>query len=152
MIEKRKIDNRNEAGEHAGRGNGRKGAGIDSIMRDLASFSSASPPRDDDRRGKLDEGLLVCGACRSTLIYPADCEERDRDHWHVELWCPDCGHHKWALFDIDMLDGLDRELDRAEAEIEADLACLTRANMADYVNRFVAALDADAIEPEDFTA
>jgi hypothetical protein len=49
-----------------------------------------------------------------------------------------------------MLDALDRELDRAEAEIEADLECLARANMADYVTRFVAALDAGAIEPEDF--
>jgi hypothetical protein len=50
-----------------------------------------------------------------------------------------------------MLDALDRELDRAEAEIEADLACLTRAHMADYVTRFVSALDAGAIEPDDFT-
>jgi hypothetical protein len=49
-----------------------------------------------------------------------------------------------------MLDALDRELDRAEAEIEADLACLIRANMADYVTRFVSALDAGAIEPDDF--
>jgi hypothetical protein len=30
-----------------------------------------------------------------------------------------------------MLDALGRELDRAEAEIEADLACLTRAHMAE---------------------
>jgi hypothetical protein len=51
-----------------------------------------------------------------------------------------------------MLDVLDRELDRAKAEIEADLARLTRANMADYLARFVSALDAGAIEPEDFTA
>jgi hypothetical protein len=51
-----------------------------------------------------------------------------------------------------MLDALDRELDRAEAEIEADLACLTHAQMADYVTRFVSALDAGAIEPDDFRA
>jgi hypothetical protein len=50
-----------------------------------------------------------------------------------------------------MLDALDCELDRARAEIEADLARLTRADMADYVTRFVAALDAGAIEPADFT-
>jgi len=50
-----------------------------------------------------------------------------------------------------MLDALDRELDRAEDEIEADLARVTSGNMADYMTRFVAALNADAIEPEDFT-
>jgi hypothetical protein len=49
-----------------------------------------------------------------------------------------------------MLDALDRELDLAEAEVEADLECLSRANMADYVRRFVAALEASAIEPQDF--
>jgi hypothetical protein len=51
-----------------------------------------------------------------------------------------------------MLDALDRELALAEAEIEADLARLTRADMADYATRFVSALDAGAIEPADFTA
>jgi hypothetical protein len=51
-----------------------------------------------------------------------------------------------------MLDALDREIDRAEAHVQADLAWLTRANMTDYLTRFVSALDAGAIEPEDFTA
>ncbi|MBV8948536.1 MAG: hypothetical protein JO286_09705 [Solirubrobacterales bacterium] len=98
------------------------------------------------------ECLLVCGGCRSRLMYPAGCEEHGREHWYIELKCPSCGGGTWALFDIDMLDALDCELDQAEAEIEADLARLTRANMADYVTRFVSALDAGAIEPEDFTA
>ena len=99
---------------------------------------------------KLDEDLLVCRRCRSRLMYPADSEEQGRDHWRVEMRCPECGGREWARFDVEMLDALDRELERAQAEIEADLACLTRANMADYVNRFVSALDAGAIEPEDF--
>jgi hypothetical protein len=94
----------------------------------------------------------VCGGCGSRLMYPADCEEHGRDHWYIVLKCADCADRKGARFDVEMLDALDRELDRAEAEIEADLACLTRANMADYVTRFVSALDAGAIEPEDFTA
>jgi dihydrofolate reductase len=118
----------------------------------LTSLLSASPPIADTRAARLDEGLLVCGGCRSRLMYPADCEERGRDHWHIELRCPDCGARGWALFDVEMLDALDRELERAETEIEADLACLTRANMADYVARFVSALDAGAIEPDDFAA
>jgi hypothetical protein len=86
------------------------------------------------------------------LVYPADCEEHGRDRWYIELKCADCGGREWAWFDIEMLDALDGELGRAQAEIEADLARLTRANMADYVTRFVSALDAGAIEPADFSA
>lgn len=56
-----------------------------------------------------------------------------------------------GLFTVEMLDALDRELDRAEDEIETDLARISSGNMADYVARFVAALNAGAIEPEDFT-
>jgi hypothetical protein len=146
------IDKRDNASEHADRSDGRSSEGIDSTLRDLASLSSRRPPVADARPGELVEGLLVCGGCRSRLVHPADCQERGRDRWYVELRCPDCGRREWTRFDVEMLDALDRELDRAEAEIEADLARLTRANMADYITRFVSALDAGAIEPEDFTA
>jgi len=146
------IDKRDNASEHADGSDGRSGEGVDSTLRDLGSLSFPSPLVADARPGELVESLLVCGGCGSRLVHPADCEEHGRDRWHVELRCPECGGREWARFDVEMLDALDRELDRAEAEIEADLACLTRANMADYVTRFVSALDAGAIEPEDFTA
>ena len=145
------IDKRDNASEHADRSDGGTSEGIESALRDLTSLS-LSPPVADTRRGKLDEGLLVCGVCRSRLVYPADCEEHGRDHWYIELKCADCGGHESARFDLETLDALDRELEQAEAQIEADLACLTRANMADYVTRFISALYAGAIEPEDFTA
>jgi hypothetical protein len=145
------INKPNNGSEHADQSD--VGAeGIDVTARDLTSLASPSPPVADARPKKLHEDLLVCGACRSTLMYPAGCEEQGRDHWSIELKCPDCGGHGWARFDVEMLDALDRELEQAEAEIEADLECLTRTNMADYVTRFISALDAGAIEPEDFTA
>ena len=145
------INRQNDAGEHADR-SGAAAEGIDPTLRDPASLPSPAPSVTDARQTSPDEGLLVCGTCRSRLVYPADCEELGRDHWYIELNCPDCGDCQWTRFDVDMLDALDRELDQAQDEIEADLARLTRANMADYVNRFVSALDAGAIEPEDFTA
>ena len=146
------IDKPNNASEHADRSEGGTNEGIDCALRDLISLRSTSPLIADARLGKPDEGLLVCAACRSGLMYPGDCEEGGLEHWYIELNCPDCGGRQRARFDTDMLDALDRELDRAEAEIEADLAALTRANMADYATRFISALDAGAIEPEDFTA
>lgn len=142
---------RNNTGEDADRSD--VGAeGIDSTVRDVTSFPSASPPVADTRPKKLDEDLLVCGTCRSRLVYPGDCGAQGRDHWYIELKCPNCGGQAWARCDVEMLDALDRELEQAEAEIESDLEYLTRTNMADYVTRFISALDAGAIEPEDFTA
>jgi hypothetical protein len=146
------IDKRDDTSEHADQSDGGSGEGVDSSLRDLKSSPSPSPPVAVTRPGELDNGLLVCGGCRSRLVYPADCEEHGRDRWCIELRCADCGGREWARFDVEMLDALDGELGRAQAEIEADLARLTRANMADYVTRFVCALDAGAIEPADFTA
>jgi hypothetical protein len=146
------IDKRNNSSEYEHRSDAGSSDGIGSTLRDLTSLSSPRPFTDETRPGTPDEGLLVCGGCRSSLMYPADCEEHGQDHWCVELKCPDCGVSGWTLFDLESLDALDRELDRAEAEIEADLERLTRANMVDYVTRFVRALDAGAIEPEDFRA
>lgn len=146
------IDKRNNASDGADRAGAGNSERIDSTLRDLGSSPSPGPSIANARPGTLEEGLLACRGCRSRLVYPAGCEEHGRDHWYVELKCPECGGSRWGLFDIEMLDALDRELDQAETEIEADLARLTKANMADYVTRFVAALDAGAIEPEDFTA
>jgi hypothetical protein len=98
------------------------------------------------------QGLLECDHCHSRLMYPAYCEEHGREQWYIELECPDCGGVRSGLFAVEMLDALDRELDRAEAELEADLARMAHGNMADYVTRFVTALNAGAILPEDFTA
>jgi hypothetical protein len=136
---------------NADRSDGGSSEAVDSSLGDLKPLTSPSPPV-ADRHGELHDGLLVCGGCGSRLVHPADCEEHGRDHWYIELKCADCGGREWARFDIEMLDELDRELGRAEAEIEADLARLTRVHMADYVTRFVAALDAGAIEPADFNA
>jgi len=146
------IDKRDNASKRGDRSDGGSSEGVDSSLRDLKSLPSASPLVADTRHGAHYDGLLVCGGCRSRLVYPADCEEHGRDRWYIELKCADCGGRERARFDVGMLDALDRELGRAEAEIEADLARLTRANMADYVTRFVSALDAGAIEPADFTA
>ena len=144
------INKENSGSEHADRSDGGSREGVDSTVRDLTWLASPDPSIADIPAVKLDADLLVCDRCRSRLMYPADCEEQGQDHWYIEMRCPDCGGREWAIFDIETLDALDRELDRAEAEIEADLARLIRANMADYVNRFITALDAGAIEPEDF--
>jgi hypothetical protein len=54
-----------------------------------------------------------------------------------------------ALLDQGQMDDLDEALDDGFALLAA-LAQVTRANMQEYVERFTAALVADAVLPEDF--
>jgi hypothetical protein len=96
------------------------------------------------------DGLHVCTDCDSRLVYPTDWEEEGSDKWFVELHCPNCDWVGGGIFEQDLLDEFDEELDRGMEELAADLGRLARANMADDVDRFVAALNADAIQPMDF--
>jgi hypothetical protein len=54
------------------------------------------------------------------------------------------------MLDEEALETFERELDEERQQIEDDLERLTQRNMCEYYDRFVAALAADAILPEDF--
>jgi hypothetical protein len=96
------------------------------------------------------EGLHVCTECDSRLVYPTDWEEEGPDKWYVDLHCPNCDWTGGGVFEQDILDDFDEELDRGMEELAADLGRLARANMAEDVDRFITALKADAIQPMDF--
>jgi hypothetical protein len=96
------------------------------------------------------DGLHVCTECESKLVYPTDWDEEGPDKWYVELHCPNCDWTGGGVFEQELLDEFDEELDRGMEELAADLGRLARANMAEDVDRFVAALRADAIQPMDF--
>ena len=70
--------------------------------------------------------------------------------WRVLLSCLSCGWSGQRTLDEDGLEAFERELDEEREQIELDLERLTHQNMSDYRDRFVAALAADAILPEDF--
>ena len=94
--------------------------------------------------------LHVCAICRSELVYPVAWEEAGGRSWNVVLRCPDCEHVREGIFAQDAVDAFDELLDAGSDALSADLRRLTRANMADELDRFTAAIHADAILPEDF--
>jgi RNase P subunit RPR2 len=94
--------------------------------------------------------LHVCSECGSGLVHPVDWSEAGRSHWHVELRCPECGWQDAGVYHQDVLDRFDASLDAGTAALIDDLADLTAANMEDEAERFVAALGADLVLPEDF--
>jgi hypothetical protein len=94
--------------------------------------------------------LHECSDCDSVLVYPVDWTEAGPGRWTVSLRCPNCEAVRSGTFSQDQVDAFDAELDDGAEALARDLTELTRANMADDVERFAAALRADAILPEDF--
>jgi hypothetical protein len=95
-------------------------------------------------------GLHICPDCESELVQPIDWSETSDDRWELTLECPNCFSSRAGIFDEAQVHQLEDQLDDGLAEMLKDLQRLTRANMADQIDHFVAALQADLILPEDF--
>ena len=110
--------------------------------------ATAAPAREIDT--SLDSDLHVCGSCRCDLVYPLDWEEAGATHWEVTLRCPNCEWSGTGVFEQNAVERFDEELDRGTEALVGDLRRLIQANMEEEIDRFVQALDADALLPEDF--
>jgi len=66
------------------------------------------------------------------------------------LHCPNCNVYREGVFTQDNVEFFDEELDRGADALARDYKRLMRANMAEEIERFVGALEAGAICPEDF--
>jgi len=97
-----------------------------------------------------ERGLHVCPDCASPLVAPVAWEQAGPAQWAITLQCPNCEWWDADIFDEAAVERFDEELDRGTEALVRDLMRLMRANMEDDVDRFVAALRADAILPEDF--
>jgi hypothetical protein len=75
---------------------------------------------------------------------------RSATHWEVLLRCPNCEWSELGVYDQATVDRFDETLDNGTELLVRDLRRLVQANMEEEAERFAAALDADAILPEDF--
>jgi hypothetical protein len=96
------------------------------------------------------QDLHVCVECDAELVYPVQWEEAGTEHWSVLLHCPNCSVYREGVFTQENVELFDEELDRGADALARDYKRLMRANMADEIERFVGALEAGAIWPEDF--
>jgi predicted RNA-binding Zn-ribbon protein involved in translation (DUF1610 family) len=94
--------------------------------------------------------LHICPLCNSDLVQPVAWSEQPQARWSLTLQCPNCGGVEEGLFDRAQVERLEDRLDEGLCKMIADLQRLVQANMAEDVERFVAALRADCILPEDF--
>jgi hypothetical protein len=116
----------------------------------LPSGRSIEVVRFADHRRDVQRGLHVCPECTSDLVQPVDWSEAPEECWNLVLSCPNCDWYIEGLYTQDQVRALEDRLDEGLSAMLRDLKRLTQANMADQVDRFIAALHADQILPEDF--
>ncbi len=110
----------------------------------------ADAPVQEATRAEPDQALHVCLDCSGELVYPVEWEEAGADNWSVLLHCPNCDVFRDGVFAQDTVERFDEELDRGADALARDYKRLMKANMAEEIDRFVGAIQADAILPEDF--
>jgi hypothetical protein len=96
------------------------------------------------------DDLHICPECDRDLVYPVEWSEASTTHWEVLLRCPNCEWTELGTYDQATVDFFDETLDGGTEALVRDLRRLVQANMEEEATRFAAALDADAILPEDF--
>jgi hypothetical protein len=94
--------------------------------------------------------LHMCPQCECDLVYPVAWEEADRANWDVSLRCPNCEWTATGVYPEEVIQRFDETLDRGTEALVTDLRQLTRANMEEDVERFVRAISAGHVLPEDF--
>jgi hypothetical protein len=68
----------------------------------------------------------------------------------VTLRCPNCEWTGTGVFEQEVVERFDEQLDRGTEALVRDLKRLVQANMEEQIDRFVDALQAGLILPEDF--
>jgi hypothetical protein len=102
------------------------------------------------RTASPSQELQRCPDCRSDLVYPYDWDDTDERGYELTLRCPNCEWTHVGTYDWDAVRRLDERLDAGERSLMADLAALSRANVEDDFERFIAALRAGHVWPMDF--
>ena len=96
-------------------------------------------------------GLHVCPECESRLVQPVRWEQTgDRTHWRLWRRCPECGWGCDGVFGEREIDDFDEELDLGTEALTDVLKELERESMANVVESFTRALQADLIGADDF--
>jgi hypothetical protein len=117
---------------------------------ELVYFESAKVTNEQPGPAAPHTELHICAECASDLVYPSEWEEAGPENWRVSLRCPNCEWTATGIFSQDCVDTFDERLDEGTEQLVSDLKQLMHANMSEEIERFVAALEAEALLPEDF--
>jgi hypothetical protein len=96
------------------------------------------------------QSLSVCPHCRACAVVPVDTREHDEHRWWLALRCGECGSAREVVVPDAQAERYGCELDRACAEIEAELNRLERERMDTDARTLAIALARDLIDAGDF--
>jgi hypothetical protein len=94
--------------------------------------------------------IELCPQCGGDRVHPLDWREVDDMRWELDLRCPDCRWEGGNVYDQHEVERYDDVLLADAGDMIEELDRITRQNMAEHLERFSAALHADAITPFDF--
>jgi hypothetical protein len=114
------------------------------------ALGTVAPDEKAPSPAEPDQDLHICLDCGSELVFPVEWDEADPENWSVLLHCPNCTVYREGVFSQGCVEQFDEQLDRGADALARDYRRLMRANMAEEIDSFVSALQADAILPEDF--
>jgi hypothetical protein len=110
---------------------------------------AATAPADASERVGL-RRIELCPQCGSDRVHPLDWREVEDLRWELDVRCPDCRWTGGDVYEQPEVERYDDVLLADAGDLTEELDRITRANMAEHLERFRAALDADAITPFDF--
>jgi hypothetical protein len=94
--------------------------------------------------------IELCPQCGSDRVHPLDWREVEDLRWELDVRCPDCRWTGGDVYEQPEVERYDDVLLADAGDMTEELDRITRENMAEHLERFRAALDADAITPFDF--
>jgi hypothetical protein len=105
----------------------------------------------DLRRGSSPEPAeITCAACGSDLVFPIDWENTSQTMWLVTLRCPECRTEYGETLERWRIERFVAQLHTQKRALAKELARFTVSSFVLDMERFVAALMAGHIQPEDF--
>jgi len=109
-----------------------------------ATVAADAPARTRVRR------IELCPQCGGDRVHPLDWREVDDMRWELDLRCPDCRWEGGNAYEHHEVERYDDVLLAEAGDMIEELDRIPRQNMAEHLERFSAALHADAITPFDF--
>jgi hypothetical protein len=100
--------------------------------------------------GEVELPLQCCPNCVSDLVYPLSWQETENGMWAIERRCPNCEWHDMGTYDQDVIETFDDVLEIGTEVLLTELRTWSHANMSDDVERLIAAIHDDQIQPIDF--
>jgi hypothetical protein len=94
--------------------------------------------------------IELCPSCGGDRVHPVDWREVADMRWELDVRCPDCRWMGGDTYDQPEVERYDDVLLAGAGDLTEELDRITRENMAEHLERFRAALEADAITPFDF--